>query len=68
MVRNMRFVDQDGDGFAEVMQIDHTSHHVTFWIDDDLDHRFDRCVYEIEGVEQSSQEVDIPVPLPGKPD
>ena len=60
---NMRFSDRNGDGKIDAMQIDYTSHHLTAWIDDDLDGRFDRCIYEIEGITQTEIEVDIPVPL-----
>lgn len=60
---NMRFSDRNGDGKIDAMQIDHTSHHITAWIDDDLDGRFDRCIYEIEGNNQTEVEVDIPVPV-----
>ena len=59
---NMRFSDSNGDGMIDVMQIDHTTHHVTAWIDDDFDGRFDRRIYEIEGEVQSEAEVDIQVP------
>ncbi len=45
---NMRFSDRNGDGKIDAMQIDHTSHHITAWIDDDRDGRFDRRIYEIE--------------------
>ena len=60
---NMRFTDSNGDGKIDVMQIDHTTHHVTAWIDDDHDGRFDRRIYEIEGEVQTEDVVDIPVPV-----
>lgn len=59
---NMRFTDSNGDGKIDVMQIDHTTHHVTAWIDDDHDGRFDRRIYEIEGQIQTEETVDIQVP------
>jgi hypothetical protein len=59
----MRFTDQNGDGKIDVMQIDHTSHHLTAWIDTDYDGLFDRRVSEDEGIEVDSAQVSIPVPV-----
>ncbi len=58
----MRFTDNNGDGRIDVMQIDHTTEHVTAWIDDDYDGRFDRRIYEVEGEVQQVTEIDIQVP------